>query len=109
MVHNWSTRAVPPARRRRVTRLGPLRLPIELAALAVTPGLLGAGPIPGVPDILPPPSDPPPSTSPSPSPQPQPAPTPGETDDRSYAAPESANPNAKEAFAYTGPTGRVLL
>jgi hypothetical protein len=95
----------------RVTRLGSTRITLALAAAAAMPAIVMAGPIPGLPDIIP-------NPNPSPQPQPQPQPPgpagPGSgTDDSSYGAPTAApRPPAaapNQPHAFSGPTGRVRL
>jgi hypothetical protein len=105
MVHNgWAVGN--PLGRATVARLGALRTGLALAAFTVAPALVLADPpIPGLPDlpVNPNPSPPPPESPPPPSTPPP------ENDDRSYAAPKEANPDAQPPYGFTGPTGRVLL
>jgi hypothetical protein len=66
-------------------------LTLAVAAFAVTPAIVIAGPIPGLPDL----------GSPSPSPQPAPAPQSPE--------PQLPAPGGSEPYSYSGPVGRVRL
>src|SRR5436190_4981767 len=109
MLHN-STAHVD-SRARRVTRLWSLRLTLVVAAIAATPALVTAGPVPPVPPL--------PSPAPQPQPQPQPQPSPPQgpapgTDDSTYTnsgqTPSKAPPlTPTTPFAYSGPSGRVRL
>src|SRR4051794_33379815 len=108
MLHNAAARAEPGSND--VTRLGSLRVTLAMAAMAVTPAIVFAGPIPGLPDL--------PSPNPAPQPQPQPAPQPPPqgpapgTDDSTYGKagqPPKLPASPRAPYAYSGPTGRARL
>src|SRR3954468_2945984 len=110
MVHNEA--ALGDAGETTMTRMGSARLAAALAALAVTPAIVFAGPIPGLPDL------PIPNPSPQPQPQPQPSPQPPQgpaagTDDSTYnGAGQQSKPAAvpqTQPYAYSGPVGRIRL
>src|SRR4051794_30560993 len=108
MLHNESTRVA--IRSKGLTRSGSLRLVLALAALAVLPAIVLAGPIPSLPPA-PGQSQPQPQPQPSPDPQPQ-NPAPG-TDDSTYGGqqpqPAPAQIPQTQPYAYSGPIGRVRL
>src|SRR4051794_25680635 len=112
MLHNAAARV--DAGQTGMTRLGPLRLTLVVAALAAPPGMVIAGPLPPLPPLPSPAPQPQPQPQPQPSPQPTPqGPAPG-TDDSTYTnsgqKPAKAAPLAPgQPFAYGGPSGRVRL
>src|SRR4051794_34244837 len=94
-----------------MTRIGSYRLAIALAAVAATPAIVFAGPIPPLPP-LPGQTQPQPSPQPSPPPQQQ-SPAPG-TQDNTYedqgGQSQPAMPTGEtQPYAYSGPIGRVRL
>src|SRR4051794_6547546 len=106
MVHNEA--ALGDAGETTMTRMGSARLAAALAALAVTPAIVLAGPIPGLPDL----PIPNPAPQPQPSPPPPQGPAPG-TDDSTYNGPGRPSKPAAvpqtQPYAYSGPVGRIRL
>src|SRR4051812_9128062 len=108
MLHNAAARVVSGSSR--MTRMGSFRVGVALAALAVMPAIVLAGPIPGLPDL------PTPNPAPQPQPQPQPPPQPPApgTDDSTYGS-QGRQQTIKTThsqtlpYAYSGPFGRVRL
>lgn len=76
-----------------------LKLPFAIAALAITPAFVFAGPLPPLPNPLPGPNPPP--SQPQPSPQP--------TDAQPAPAPPEQNKSSARPSIYAGPEDRALL